>query len=410
MSSASQRGGGSATGQGSKSANVRLFNERVILDALRRLGQASKADLSRYVGLTNNTAGVIVKDLEERKLVRAEGTRACGRGLPATLLSLDPEGAYAIGISFGRRLIDVQLVDFSGRALGRRHHELDPALPDEALALALEDVADLRRTLPQSGPRRMAGIGIAMPYDMGSWRHELDISSEAFGAWDDTDIAARIEEETGLPVFCENDDTAAAIAEIFKGAGRDLNSFVYVFIGAAIGGGIVLNGQYYRGTTGYAGDIGLMPVQRSCLRSAPAPTRPYEILLTRASVNSLIRHLRACGVMIWNQGDLEAALHSHPGPVAEWLGDCADALIVPLLSVASLLDVDAIVLDGDLPGPVLADLLDRLAPMLAAAVPEARRPPSLVRGRFGREAGALGAAFLPLHLNYSPNREMLVNR
>ena len=67
-----------ANGQGSNSANIRQFNERVILHALRRLGQASKADLSRHVNLTNNTAGVIVKDLEERKLIRGEGKRSTG--------------------------------------------------------------------------------------------------------------------------------------------------------------------------------------------------------------------------------------------------------------------------------------------------------------------------------------------
>src|SRR5690349_5800102 len=86
--------GSSGGGQGSNSVNIRLFNERVILNALRRLGQASKADLSRYVSLTNNTAGVIVKELEERRLIRSEGKRSGGRGQPATLLSLDPDGAY----------------------------------------------------------------------------------------------------------------------------------------------------------------------------------------------------------------------------------------------------------------------------------------------------------------------------
>jgi len=410
MSSVFHSGGSSVTGQGSNSANVRLFNERVILDALRRLGQASKADLSRHVKLTNNTAGVIVKDLEERKLIRAEGKRAYGRGLPATLLSLDPRGAYAIGVRFGRRLIDVLLVDFSGQSLGRRHHDLDPGMPDEAMALVLRDIVELWQTLPESCRSRMTGIGIAIPYDMGSWQRELDISPEVCRAWNETDIATRIEEETGLPVFCENDDTAGAIAEIFKGAGRELNSFVYVFIGAAIGGGIVLNGQYYRGATGYAGDIGLMPVQRSLLKSAPEPSRDHEILLTRASINSLIRHLRASGATVSNQHDLEEALDHYPGPVGQWLDDCADALVVPLLSAARLMDVEAIVLDGDLPGSVMGNLLDRIASQLAAAVPEARRLPKLVRGLIGREASALGASILPLHLNFSPNREMLVNR
>jgi predicted NBD/HSP70 family sugar kinase len=409
MSSVSHSGGGSSTGQGSNSASVRLFNERVILHALRRLGKASKADLSRHVNLTNNTAGVIVKDLEKRKLIRAEGKRAYGRGQPATLLSLDPRGAYAIGVRFGRRLIDTLLVDFSGHVLGRRHHDLDSAMPDEAVALALEDIAELRGVLSPSAQARMAGIGVAVPYDMGNWRHELDITSEAYGTWNEIDIAAGIE-EAGLPVFCENDDTAAAIAEIFRGQGRELNSFVYVFIGAAIGGGIVLDGAYYRGTTGYAGDIGLMPVERSRLESAPEPRRTHEILLTRASVNSLIRHLRASGLKVFSQRDLEEVLDNPPGPVDEWLDDCADALVVPLLSAASLMDAEAIVIDGDLPSSIMEDLLERITVLLAAATPEARHPPNLVLGQVGREAGALGASILPLHLNFSPNREMLLNR
>ena len=62
-------------GQGSNSAFVRQFNERVILTLLRRLGEASKADLARHAKLTQNTAGQIVRELEEQNLVRTEGKR-----------------------------------------------------------------------------------------------------------------------------------------------------------------------------------------------------------------------------------------------------------------------------------------------------------------------------------------------
>jgi hypothetical protein len=70
---------------------------------------------------------------------------------------------------------------------------------------------------------------------------------------------------------------------------------------------------------------------------------------------------------------------------------------VPQLSAASLMDLEAIGLDGDLPGSVLKDLLDPLFPLLAAAVPEACRLSSLVRGLVGREAVSLEALVLPLH-------------
>jgi predicted NBD/HSP70 family sugar kinase len=283
-------------------------------------------------------------------------------------------------------------------------------MPDEAVGLALHDIAALRKAVPQSGRARMAGIGLATPYDMGSWRRELDIASDAYRVWNEVDIAARVAAETGLPVFRENDGTAAAVAEMFRGRGRELDSFVHVFIGAAVGGGIVLNGEYYGGKTGYGGDIGLMPVGRSKLATAPEPSRSHDILLTRASVNSLIRHLRGNGVAISSRSEVEEALTHHPDLVAEWLDDCADALVVPLLSAARLLDVEAIVIDGDLPKSIKEDLLERLGPLLEEASPEARKPPRLLLGMIGREASALGAAILPLHLNFSPSREILVNQ
>jgi predicted NBD/HSP70 family sugar kinase len=249
---------------------------------------------------------------------------------------------------------------------------------------------------------------VATPYNMGSWRRELDIPSEAYRAWNDFDIAGRLAAGTGLAVFRENDGTAAAVAELFQGHGRRLDDFVYVFIGAAAGGGVILNGDYHRGVNGNAGDVGLMPVAPSRLATAPRPGRAYDILLTRASVNALIRHLRGSGVAVERQDELDAAIAAHPEPVREWLDDCADALVAPLLAAACVLDVEAIVLDGDLPRPVLGDLIARLAALLREAAPEAREPPELRPGTVGREAAALGAAILPLHLNFSPNSEILL--
>jgi predicted NBD/HSP70 family sugar kinase len=400
------RNGG--TGQGSNSINLRLFNERVILTALRRLGQASKADLARYANLTSNTAGVIVRELEAQRLIRTEGKRSGQRGQPATLLSLDAGGAHSIGVQVGRRSLDTLLVDFCGRVLDRRRRECAFPLPEEALALLLEDIAALRRAVPMEARRRLAGLGVATPYHMGSWRRELDIPSEAYRAWDSFDIVGRLAAETGLPVFGENDGTAAAVAELFQGHGRRLNDFLYVFIGAAVGGGVILGGDYFRGVTGNAGDIGLMPVMPSALESAPKPNRTFDILLTRASINSLIRHLRSSGAVIEGRLDLDAAIEDHGQQVRAWLEDCAQALVAPLLSAACILDVQVVVLDGDLPQPLMGELVDRTRGLVAAEVPEARPVPEIRAGTVGREAAALGAAILPLHLNFSPNSEILL--
>jgi predicted NBD/HSP70 family sugar kinase len=397
-----------ATGQGSNSANLRQYHERVILTALRRLGQASKADLARQAGFTDNTAGVIVRELQERQLIRVEGRRTGARGQPATLLSLESSGAYGIGVKLGRRSLDGILVDFAGEVLEHRRIERPFPLPQEALPLTLDIVAELRRAIPVGRADRLVGVGLAMPYNLGSWRRELDIPDEAYAAWNEFDLAGRLGAGTGLSVLTENDGTAASVAELFRGSGRDLDSFLYIFVGTAIGGGVVLGGDYYRGAKGNAGDIGLMPVGPSRLKTAPVPERAHDVLLTRASISSLIRHLRGNGVPVGSRAELDHAIGSEPVLVEEWLEDCADAMLAPLLAAVRLLDLDMVVIDGDLPGEVVDGLIARLNAGLGAAAPEARDAPILRRGMVGRAAAAIGAAILPLHLNYSPKQDILV--
>ncbi len=398
---------GAATGQGSNSVVVRQFNERVVLATLRRLGEASKADLARHMNLTQNAAGQIVRELELQRLICTGGKRIGLRGQPATLLRLDPAGAYAIGVKLGRRWMDSLLVDFSGRVLKARRHERPFPMPEDALRMIRDDIAALKRAVPAEGRRRLAGIGLALPYNLGAWRRELDLPEAACAAWNGFDLGARLRAVTDLPVVVENDGNAIAVAELFGGLGRELDDFAVVYIGTAIGGGIVLGGQFRRGVTGNAGDFGVVPVPPSRLASAPLPEGPFDLLLNRASINALIRHLRHHGEAIEREQDLDRAMRAQPGRVEEWMTDCAEALVGPLLSLAALLDLQAIVLDGNLPRDLLDRLVERLTALLAAAAPEGLHPPALRAGTIGPNAAALGAAILPLHLNYGPDQDLL---
>lgn len=393
-------------GQGGNSAVIREHNERVILTALRRMGEASKADLARRVNLTQNAAGQIVKGLEQQRLVRAAGKRTGARGQPATLMSLDPDGAYAIGIEIGRLSSDSVLMDFSGRVLAARHGKRKLPMPGDVLSTVLADVAALRAALPRGARRRLSGVGVAVPFNLGSWRRELDIPDDVCAAWNGFDLAGRLRAALDLPVFLENDGTAVAVAELFNGLGRELDDFAVLFVGAALGGGLVLDGAYRSGATGNAGDVGLLPVPPSRLSSAPRPARGGgDILLNRASLNALLRHLDLPRTT--DEAELDRQMASRPGPLAEWLEDCADALAGPVLAIGSLLDLQAVVLDGNLPRPVMQRLLDRLRTLLAERAPEARTPPRLRLGTVGRQAPALGAATLPLHVGYGSDRTHL---
>ena len=393
--------------RGSHASAVREANERAILTALRRLGEASKADLARQINLTQNTVGQIVATLAERGLVRETRKRLGLRGQPATLLSLDPNGAFAIGIELGRRSQQSVLLDFSGTVLKSRYREMVYPMPETAVALLRDDVAVLTRSLPPAAAKRLVGVGLATPYNLGSWRRELDIPAPVCAAWNDFDIRAELAAGLDLPIFVENDGTAAAAAELFNGHGRILEDFALVYIGAAVGGGLVLGGNYRSGATGSAADIGLMPVPSSSLASAVAPMGATDILLNRASAGSLIRHLRAAHVPVDFVSHLEEAMTLRQDLVDEWLADCADALLVPLFTISSLLDLQAIVIDGALPRALLKRLIETLSPLMERHAPEARQPPKLILGTMGRDAAALGAATLPFYFNYASDRDLL---
>jgi predicted NBD/HSP70 family sugar kinase len=364
-------------GQGASSVHIRHFNERLILQRLRRLGEASRADLARAASLTNTAVGEIIKQLERNGLVRTLGKKHQGqRGQPATLLGLDARGAYAFGVRLDRTRIETALIDLGGTVLAHNTHDHTLPPPEQALRLVRDDIERMVRMVPASRRGRIAGVGVARPYNLGSWLAELDLSAETFAAWDETAFGASLAQACGMVVVEENDGTAAAIAELFHGHGRTEDDFLYVFIGPATGGGLVLGGQAVRGCRGNAADIGMVPVGASTLPSA-ARRGGRDILLARASLNALLRHLRYRGVAVAGLDGLDA-LHATQA-AEEWLEDCVDALVEPLLTAIA-----------------------RVAPRLDAAVAEARTPPSLRRGSFGAMAGALGAATLPLFLNFGP--------
>jgi predicted NBD/HSP70 family sugar kinase len=384
-------------GQGASSVHIRHYNQRLILQRLRRLGEASRADLARAAELTNTAVGAIIKQLEQGGLVRTLGKKHEGaRGQPATMLALDPRGAYAIGVRLDRSRIETALTDLGGTVLSHRTHDQELPAPDHTVELLRDDIERLVQLVPASRRRRIAGVGVARPYNLGNWLAELDLPAEPFARWDQTDIGPALERACGLPVVEENDGTAAAIAELFHGHGRSNSDYLYVFIGPAIGGGLVLGGQCVRGGSGNAADIGMIPVAASTLPSA-ARRGGRDILLARASLNALARHLRFRGVPAGEPDALPAS-----PAAAEWLDDCVDALVEPLLTARALLDVPTVIIDSDLPPGWIDRLIEHLAPRLGAAVAEARTPPALMRGSFGAMAGAIGAATLPLFLHFGP--------
>ncbi|WP_123194685.1 ROK family transcriptional regulator [Pannonibacter phragmitetus] len=403
--------GNVTSGRGSNSAQLRRYNERIVLQILRRAGEASKAELARAANLTNAAIGAIIQELAQDGLIEEVGKRHDGgRGQPATILRLATRGAFGFGVRLGRAGIETVLVDFAGRIIGRSYHDMILPLPSVAVDMIRQDIERLQDLLSPAERRRLTGIGLAQPFNLGAWLQQLGLPAENFKPWDEVDFAASLEAATGLPVFAENDGTAAAVAELFYGLGRQEDNFLYLFIGPAIGGGLIMNGDVVRGVTGNAADVAVMPVTPSKLAGAPRPKGSWDILLTRASLGALARHLTQGSGLRPSRAELEQAVIAGRPEVGEWLEDCVDALLPSVRASHALLDMPLIVIDCDIDSGMLSRLIGKLHRALVDEAPEARTAPRVEHGSFGQDAGALGAASLPMFFNFSPRAEILTGR
>lgn len=375
---------------------------------LRRMGSASKAEISRAANLTNAAVGSIVGSLEELDLILSGKKRKKGqRGQPATLMHLNPTGAYGIGVRIERNSIQTVLIDFDGHILSKLTHEMLLPKPEEALDLIADDIRSLLSTMTQDAVSRLTGIGLARPFHLGSWLKELGLPASSFTMWDHYDFASHLEEVTRIPVQEENDGTAAAIAELFYGAGRQIDDFLYLFFGPAIGGGLVMKGDIVRGPTGNAADVAMIPVSPSTLSSAPPPSlRDSDILINRASLNSLRRHLKLCYP---EEGfdtrlNLEQAVRNKPDVIDEWIDDCLDAIIPVILTGKAFIDFETVVLSANINGRLTETLREQIEKRLPLSLPETGIAPTIISGSFGCDAGAVGAASIPIFYNFSPRK------
>lgn len=385
------------------------YNERKVLQILRRMGHASKAEIARIANLTNAAVGSIVSSLEEQNLILSGKKRHEGqRGQPATMIHLNPTGAYGLGVRLERNGFQTVLIDFDGNILSRFTNEMELPPPEQTLEIVCSDINAALATMPAESLSRLTGIGLATPYHLGSWLKELGLPEKSFKQWDSFDFAAQLEDMTKIPVHSENDGTAAAIAELFYGAGREVDDFLYLFFGPAIGGGLALKGDIVRGSTGNAADVATMAVPPSKLASATRPDKKWDILINRASLNSLRRHLlsQQPGIEVGTRLQLELAVQTYGKESDEWAEDCIDALIPTIISAKSLLDFPTLVLEANIGGGLVTMLRDRLAKALDENMPESWSPPKLVIGTFGCDASAVGAASLPIFYNFSPRKPL----
>jgi predicted NBD/HSP70 family sugar kinase len=320
-------------------------------------------------------------------------------------MALNPDGAFSLGIKIGRRSADLLLVDFTGAV--RRREVLPYAFPD-AQTLLPTIRAHMRSIEDGLGALalRLVGVGLAAPLNLGGWHKLLGLPADVSDQWNHIDLLVQVQSFTDVPVSFAKDTSAACVAELVAGRGRDLKSFLYLFVDTFVGGGLVINSHLHNGIHGNAGAVASLPMQvaSTAKRQGAAPDQ----LIAHASLWELEQRLKAVQLDPTAAYD-ERALESPFAPHTQaWIDSAALSLAQCVVSGTAFLDVDAVVIDGSFSRAMLEHLLAATRDAMQAYDWEGLWPARLVAGSMGSDARALGGALLPLHENFAPDREVFL--
>ena len=374
--------------RGTNQAGMRAQNERLVLSLVRSHGALAKTDIARMTGLSAQTVSVIMRALEdEGLLVRREKVR--GKvGQPLVPMALAPDGAYFLGLKIGRRSTDLMLMDFIGQTLGLRRHTYPYPTPGAVMDFVAQALPELAASLPADRAGRIAGIGIAMPFQLWNWAQFVGAPQTEMDAWRHREIQAEIAALSGLPTYIQNDATAACGAELIFGREERPSDFLHLFIAHFIGGGLVLNGKLHVGPSGNAAAVASLPVPRA--------DGGMHQLINVGSLARLEHLMRASGQdarAIWDRA------HDWPVPLQirhDWISAAAAGIAHAALSVTAVVEIRALIIDGWLPVDWRADLVSAVRANLQTLDFSGIDQPEVLEGTIGDQARTLGAASIPL--------------
>lgn len=361
-------------------------NERLVLDIIRRFGPIARAAITGHTNLTQQSVHRLVEGLIGRGLLRLGAPLKGARGQPSPTIELAAEQVLSLGISINTDTAIICLADFRGEIiaetkLGFPPHDRRATL--EAAAKARDDML-AAQMLPGD---RLIGLGFSMSGFSVADERVFNAPEPLFD-WSLIDLRPILEEIFKLPVWQENNATTGAIGESLVGVGRWCDTFAYLSFNYGFGGGLILNGQPFYGFHGNAGEMSGIFVDQEADR--------------RPALQYLLKSLQDNGIVI----DTVEALYERFDPawpgVEDWLEATMPQVERLVVTLISIIDPQAIVFGGQLPPALGQMMIERCKKPFQRKHRYGVGPKEaqLVLAEAKGDAGAIGAALLPLKMRY----------
>lgn len=238
-------------------SDLKDMNRRTVFQLSRKLGELSRVDISRITGISPPTVMKITNSFTESGILVISGEMDTAVGRKPQLLRFNPDAAFSIGVEFEGEYLRVGLVNLEGSIKSQLRRkvsqEFGPTIVQEVVACIRHLMENF---VGSEGPVLGIGMGIPGVVDIDNRIIKFAPLVGISNPYHAGTICNEIEQQTGLPVFIENDVNAAAIGEyVVRRMSKD-SDLLFISIGTGLGAGIILNGELRRGSSNMAGEMG----------------------------------------------------------------------------------------------------------------------------------------------------------
>lgn len=234
-------------------------SKKYILTLIHGEGAISQTRIVEQTRIRPGTVQALIEELTREGLIRMSGEGKSKGGRKPTLLEINPDAYWTIGIDVDEERISAGIVDLKGaivKSVGRTKCRF--ASTDDFIDAVKQVIRELMSAIPSTTPLLGAGIGIPgfVDRERGIARHC------AYYDWmRDVPVKALLEQDFGFPFAIDNDTVVATLGEKWFGAGKGIDDFLYVDLGETVGMGTVIEGRLYTGFSGNAGELGHTVIQ-----------------------------------------------------------------------------------------------------------------------------------------------------
>lgn len=304
--------------------------------------------------------------------------------------------AYSIGVDLGGTNLRVAAIDINGQIVDRVS---EPANFDQGPEEVVREICCvIKEVRDRAGAAGLNGVGIGVPgfIDMDAG---VVLGSANLPGFEGFPVRDEIQEHLGTPIILENDANAAALGEMWMGAGQNTRDLILITLGTGIGGGIVIDGKVLHGFSGMAGEFGHMTVFPD---GNPCGCGNMGCLEKHASASAIA----AMGAMMHMGRDMTSAKvfelaqagNTRAKLVFESMGR---ALGIAIANLINVFNFPLYLISG---GPLPA--WDFFAPSMFSEVKKrafiaARTGTRIEKALLGADAGLYGAAYLPFQQQQS---------